>query len=44
MARSGFFRMDENAKRMQNSADGILMQKIPVEKFQEAVRNGRKNE
>jgi len=32
------FRMDENAKRMQNSADGILMQKIPVEKFQEAVR------
>ncbi|MDX8337842.1 branched-chain amino acid aminotransferase [Draconibacterium sp. IB214405] len=32
------FRMDENAKRMQNSADGILMQKLPVEKFEEAVR------
>lgn len=32
------FRMDENAKRMQNSANGILMEKFPVEKFQEAVR------
>ena len=32
------FRMDENAKRMQNSCDGILMEKLPVEKFQEAVR------
>ena len=32
------FRMDQNAKRMQDSCDGILMQKIPVEKFMEAVR------
>lgn len=32
------FRMDENAKRMQYSADGILMQSPPVEKFMEAVR------
>jgi branched-chain amino acid aminotransferase len=32
------FRMDENAKRMQNSADGILMQQFPEEKFEEAVR------
>ncbi|MBN1822388.1 MAG: branched-chain amino acid aminotransferase [Prolixibacteraceae bacterium] len=32
------FRMDENAKRMQDSSDGILMAKLPVEKFQEAVR------
>lgn len=32
------FRMDENAKRMQDSCDGILMQKLPVEKFMEAVR------
>ncbi len=32
------FRMDENAKRMQYSADGILMEKFPVDKFQEAVR------
>lgn len=31
------FRMEENAKRMQKSCDGILMQKIPVEKFNEAV-------
>ncbi|NOY97473.1 MAG: branched-chain amino acid aminotransferase [Chlorobi bacterium] len=31
------FRMDENAKRMQDSCDGILMQKLPVEKFMEAV-------
>lgn len=31
------FRMDENAKRMQNSSEGILMAKVPVEKFQEAV-------
>ncbi len=39
------FRMDENAKRMQDSADGILMQKLPVEKFQEAVRLAvKKNE
>lgn len=32
------FRMDENAKRMQSSCDGILMAKLPVEKFIEAVR------
>ncbi len=32
------FRMDENAKRMQDSSDGIMMAKLPVEKFQEAVR------
>ncbi len=31
------FRMEENAKRMQLSCDGILMAKIPVEKFTEAV-------
>lgn len=31
------FRMDENAKRMQLSCDGILMAKLPVEKFMEAV-------
>lgn len=31
------FRMDENAKRMQNSCDGTLMAKLPIEKFQEAV-------
>ena len=30
--------MDENAMRMQNSCDGILMPKFPVEKFMEAVR------
>lgn len=32
------FRMDENAKRMQYSADGILMERIPLDKFQEAVK------
>lgn len=31
------FRMDENAKRMQNSSDGIMMAKLPIEKFEEAV-------
>ncbi len=31
------FRMDENAKRMQQSADGILMQKVPLELFTKAV-------
>ncbi len=36
------FRMDENAKRMQNSCDGILMAKLPVEKFMEAVRTAVK--
>jgi len=39
------FRMDENAKRMQSSCDGILMAKLPVEKFMEAVRIAvKKNE
>lgn len=32
------FRMEENAKRMQSSSDGIMMAKLPVEKFEEAVR------
>jgi branched-chain amino acid aminotransferase len=32
------FRMDENAKRMQSSCEGILMAKLPVEKFIKAVR------
>ncbi len=31
------FRMDENAKRMQDTADGTLMAKVPVEIFEEAV-------
>lgn len=31
------FRMDENAKRLQNSADGILMQPVPTELFTKAV-------
>lgn len=31
------FRMDENAKRMQQSAEGILMQKVPLELFAKAV-------
>ncbi|GAB1417079.1 branched-chain amino acid aminotransferase [Paludibacter sp.] len=31
------FRMDENAKRMQDSCRGILMETLPIEKFQEAV-------
>jgi len=31
------FRMDENAKRMQSSASGLLMQEFPIEKFNEAV-------
>ena len=31
------FRIDENAKRMVHSAEGILMQNLPVEKFQEAI-------
>jgi branched-chain amino acid aminotransferase len=30
------FRLEENAKRMQSSCDGILMAKLPVEKFSEA--------
>lgn len=31
------FRMDENARRMQDSSDGTLMARLPVEKFTEAV-------
>ena len=31
------FRIDENAKRMQSSCDGIMMAKFPIEKFKEAV-------
>lgn len=31
------FRMDENAKRLQDSCEGTLMAKLPLEKFQEAV-------
>ena len=31
------FRLDENAKRMQKSCEGIMMAELPVEKFQEAV-------
>ena len=31
------FRMDENAKRMQDSADGTMMARFPKEKFMEAV-------
>lgn len=31
------FRLEENAKRMQSSCDGIMMAKLPVDKFREAV-------
>lgn len=31
------FRMDENAKRLQDSCDGIMMAKLPIEKFNEAI-------
>lgn len=31
------FRLDENAKRLQKSCEGIMMAPLPVEKFQEAV-------
>ena len=31
------FRMDENAKRMQRSAEGIMMAKVPLDLFQEIV-------
>ena len=31
------FRLEENAKRLQSSCDGILMAKLPVEKFKEAI-------
>lgn len=32
------FRWQENAKRLQNSADGILMEKVPTDLFEEAVK------
>ena len=32
------FRMEENAKRIQRSAEGIMMPALPVEKFEEMVR------
>ena len=31
------FRMEENAKRLQSSCDGILMPKLPIETFNKAV-------
>ncbi len=31
------FRLDDNAQRMQDSCNGILMEPLPVEKFREAV-------
>ena len=36
------FRMDENAKRMQRSAQGIMMAEVPSELFMEAVRKAVK--
>lgn len=32
------FRMEENAKRLQSSSQGIKMAEFPIEKFEEAVR------
>lgn len=32
------FRVDENARRMQSSCDGILMPRFPIEKFIDAVK------
>ncbi len=32
------FRWEENAKRMQNSSDGILMAKLPTDLFEEAIK------
>lgn len=32
------FRMEENAKRLQRTSDGILMAKLPTDKFEEAIR------
>jgi len=31
------FRLDENAKRLQSTCDGIMMAKLPIDKFTEAV-------
>ncbi|MDR1357211.1 MAG: branched-chain amino acid aminotransferase [Tannerellaceae bacterium] len=36
------FRMDENAKRLQSSARGIMMAEFPVERFEAAVRQAIK--
>jgi branched-chain amino acid aminotransferase len=36
------FRMDENAKRMLDSADGTMMARFPEEKFKEAVKKAVK--
>ncbi|MDG5799329.1 branched-chain amino acid aminotransferase [Marinilabiliaceae bacterium ANBcel2] len=36
------FRLDENARRMQNSAKGILMEPVPEEIFTEAVKKAVK--
>lgn len=36
------FRMDENAKRMQNSCEGILMKQLPSSIFEEAVKKAVK--
>ena len=32
------FRMEDNAKRMQSSCEGILMAKFPIDKFKEAIK------
>ena len=31
------FRVEENAKRLQTSCDGIMMERLPIERFKEAV-------
>ena len=36
------FRLEENAKRMQQSAEGIMMQPVPVELFMEACKRAAK--
>ncbi len=36
------FRLEENAKRLQSSCDGILMAKFPIDKFTEAVHKAVK--
>lgn len=36
------FRMDENAKRLQKSCEGIMMAEFPVDKFKEAVHQAVK--
>ena len=32
------FRLEENAKRLQSSCDGIMMPQFPIEKFEEAMK------